>query len=192
MNLIDYINTYKGNILVDGVQESKVTLDSIQVMSTLTLVPPTAVSRTVSQGNRVQSAVDSGVYRFTVKAYMTKHSTPDFDLMAKWNNDIPMPLCTMIGTIEKETNGMVFLNLHGDTDGKPVQFCLKCGRQITNPISQYFGLGPECGGHKYVNPFPSEEALHDAVEAYRKDVLQKMTWQGWCPKSAIKEKTFVT
>ena len=123
---------------------------------------------------------------------MTKPSTPDFDLMAKWNNDIPMPLCTMVGTVVKETKGMVYLDLHGDTDGNPVQYCMKCGRPITNPVSRYFGLGPDCGNHGYVNPFKSDEELHSAVDTYRREVLQKMTWKGWVPKSAIKEMTSVT
>ena len=191
MNLTEYLNSYTGNVLLDGERVNVFNLDHTKTMHVLRLMPSVGTTTTDS-GNPVAVVGGQQVYRFTVKQYMTKPSTPDFDLMAKWNNDIPMPLRTMVGTIEKETKGMVYLNVHGDTDGKPVQCCLRCGRQITNPVSRYFGLGPECGGHGYVNPFASEQELHAAVDAYRKNVLQKMTWQGWCPKSAITEQILVT
>ena len=67
-------------------------------------------------------------------------------------------------------------------------YCMKCGKQITNPVSQFFGMEPECGGHHYVNPFESEEELKEAVERYRRDYLQKIVWEGWIIKSAITEK----
>lgn len=124
-------------------------------------------------------------YVITVKQYMTKKSSPSFDFMAKWNNDNPMPLRTMIGTIEKETKGMVYMKLHGDIIAEQMHFCMKCGRPITNPVSQFFGMGPECGGHNYVNPFESEEELKSVVESYRRNYLQKITWEGWIIKSAI-------
>ena len=116
---------------------------------------------------------------------MTKKSTPDFNFMQKWNNDIPMPLKTMVGTIEKETNGMVYMKLHGDLYQKVTTRCLKCGKPITNHVSQYFGMGPECGNHNYVNPFNTEAELKEAVEKYRIEVLQNIKWEGWIPKSAI-------
>lgn len=124
-------------------------------------------------------------YVITVKQYMTKKSSPSFDFMAKWNDDNPMPLRTMIGTIEKETKGMVYMKLHGDIIAEQTHFCMKCGRPITNPVSQFFGMGPECGGHNYVNPFESEEELKSVVESYRRNYLQKITWEGWIIKSAI-------
>lgn len=121
----------------------------------------------------------------TVKQYMTKKSSPGFDFMSKWNNDIPMPLMTMVGTVEKETPGMVYMKLHGDMPVKSMEFCMKCGRQITNPVSKYFGMGPECGGHNYVNPFGSDTRLLEEVNKYRTQYLQKITWEGWIIKSAI-------
>ena len=123
-------------------------------------------------------------YVVTVKQYMTKPATPEFDFMAKWNNDNPMPLRTMVGTKEKETRGMVYMKLHGEIISDRVHYCMKCGRPITNPVSQYFGMGPECGGHNYVNPFDTEEELKAAVNSYRKQ-LNKITWEGWVIKSAI-------
>lgn len=128
------------------------------------------------------------VYRITVRQYMTKPSNPSFDFMAKWNNDIPMPMRTMVGTVEKETSGMVYMNLHGDITSKVTQYCMKCGKPITNPVSQFFGMGPECGQHNYTNPFESEEDLKSEVDAYRRTHLQKIVWSGWIIKSAIIER----
>ena len=95
-----------------------------------------------------------------------------------------MPLRTMIGTIEKETRGMVYMKLHGDIYAERICTCMKCGRTLTNPVSQYFGIGPECGGHNYINPFNSEEELKAAVSEYRK-TLQNITWEGWIIKSGL-------
>jgi hypothetical protein len=125
------------------------------------------------------------VYRITVRQYMTKPSNPSFDFMAKWNNDNPMPMRTMVGTVEKETSGMVYMHLHGDITSTTTQYCMKCGKVISNPVSQFFGMGPECGGHNYTNPFESEEELKTAVDTYRREYLQKITWSGWIIKSAI-------
>lgn len=128
------------------------------------------------------------VYRITVRQYMTKPATPEFDFMQKWNNNIPMPMRTMVGTVEKETSGMVYMHLHGDITSTVTQHCMKCGKAITNPVSQFFGMGPECGGHNYTNPFESEEDLKSAVESYRREYLQKIVWSGWIIKSAIIER----
>lgn len=133
------------------------------------------------------SESDTTQYVITVKQYMTRKSSPSFDFMEKWNSNNPMPLRTMIGTIEKETKGMVYMKLHGDIVAEQTQHCMRCGKTITNPVSQFFGMGPECGGHNYVNPFESEEELKSIVEDYRKNHLQKITWEGWVIKSAITE-----
>ena len=117
---------------------------------------------------------------------MTKPSTPEFDFMAQWNNDIPMPLMTMVGDKVKETNGMVYMKLHGDITQTVTERCLCCGKLITNPVSKFFGMGPVCGGHNYTNPFATDEELKAAVEQYRKK-LQNITWEGWIIKSAITE-----
>ena len=122
----------------------------------------------------------------TVKQYMTKTSSPKFDFMAKWNNDVPMPLRTMVGHKVKETPGMVFMELHGDILAEKTVHCMCCGKRLTNPVSQYFGIGPECGHHNYVNPFDTDEELKAAVSSYRKQ-LQEIKWSGWIIKSAITE-----
>lgn len=126
-------------------------------------------------------------FRVTVRKYMTKQSTPSFDFMARWNDDVPMPLMTMIGTIEKETPGMYYMHLRADTSFTTVDRCMNCGKVITNPVSKYFGMGPECGRHNYVNPFNSDAELKEAVDTYKREVLSKITWSGWVIKSAITE-----
>ncbi len=129
---------------------------------------------------------DNKTYRITVKKYMTEKASPEFDFMAKWNNDNPMPLRTMTGTIIQETRGMVKMSLHGDIWAERICTCMCCGRKLTNPVSQYFGIGPECGNHSYVNPFDSDEELKEAVAEYKKK-LQAITWEGWVIRSAITE-----
>lgn len=125
-------------------------------------------------------------YFIKVKQYMTKPATPDFDFMAQWNDNVPMPMRYMKGRKIRETRGMVYMDLHGDMLQKIMPTCMKCGKPITNPVSQFFGMGPECGGHNYVNPFNTEEELAQAVEAY-KIKLQNVKWSGWIVKSAIEE-----
>lgn len=186
--MLSALASWKGTVEINGVtydsvedarkfvSENSVSIDYILLRSE----QKNAENRKITQfeSNPTQ-------YVITVKQYMTKKSSPGFDFMAKWNDDNPMPLRTMIGTIEKETRGMVYMKLHGDIIAEQMHFCMKCGRPITNPVSQFFGMGPECGGHNYVNPFESEEELKSVVESYRRNYLQKLTWEGWIIKSAI-------
>lgn len=180
------ISNWHGDIEINGQK-----VDSYFKLNSLSNGPIRIVlypnhNRKVAQDtdNKVRDA--NGSYRITVKPYMTKQATPQFDFMAKWNNDIPMPLMTMVGEKIKETNGMVYMDLHGDITTKITQQCLKCGKPITNDVSKYFGMGPKCGGHNYINPFNTEEELKSAVGEYRKK-LQNIKWKGWMPKSAIIE-----
>ena len=126
--------------------------------------------------------------RIKVKSYMTKEATPEFDFMAKWNNNNPMPMRIMVGEIVKETRGMVYMKCHADILEEKTCTCMKCGRPLVNPVSQYFGIGPECGGHNYVHPFNSEEELRAAVAKYREQ-LKSTKWEGWIVKSAILEQS---
>ena len=187
--LWDDLQNWKGSIEINGIKYNSVkdaeksfsadisTIDSI-------ILYTTKEDATERKKSRVES-VPRTLYKITVKQYMTKPASPSFDFMSVWNNDVPMPLRTMVGTVEKETPGMVYMKLHGDLLQKVTPRCLKCGKPITNPVSQYFGMGPECGNHNYVNPFNTEEELKEAVEKYRIEVLQNIKWEGWIPKSAI-------
>ena len=132
-----------------------------------------SISKPITTGGNAQISQDYNgqEYRITVKRYMTKPTEPGstFDFMQKFNNDHPMPMRTMTGWIEKQTRGMVYMHLHGDIWAEKICTCMCCGKKLTNPVSQYFGIGPECGGHNYVNPFNSDEELKEAVAEYKKD-----------------------
>jgi len=137
--------------------------------------------------NKVVDVSTSALTKIKVRQYMTKKSSGTFDFMKKWNNDIPMPMRVMVGSVVKETKGMVYMKLHADILQEQTSHCMCCGRQITNPVSRYFGMGPECGGHNYVNPFENDTELKKAVGEYRKR-LREITWEGWVIKSAIEER----
>lgn len=125
-------------------------------------------------------------YRVEVKPWMTLKSSDGFDFMQKFNDDIPMPLVVMYTSGKlAETRGMVKMTLHGDIKQRIITTCMGCGRPLTNKISQFFGIGPICGGHNYVSPFDTEEELNEAVASYR-EKLVNTTWTGWIAKSAIR------
>ena len=119
-------------------------------------------------------------YKIEVTSSMMKSS----DFLTSWNGDNPMPLKIMYGVKLKETKGMVYMQLHGDIKDRITRRCMCCGREITNPVSQYFGIGPICGEHNYTNPFASEEELNQAVEQYRTKLVNTV-WTGWIVKKWI-------
>lgn len=181
---MDFVFEWSGCVVVDGViypSGHDVPPDVIKGGSKILL--KTAEEYGERDGD-VSKGVADKTYCIEVKPYMLKEATPSFDFMQKWNNNIPMPFKIMVGTIDKETNGMYHCNLHCEILEEQTTRCLKCGRALENPVSMYFGVGPECGGHNYVNPFNSDEELRAAVESYKLE-LAKKTWSGWIIKSAI-------
>lgn len=183
--MLSLLKNYKGEVEINGVKYDSVR-DAIKQFKsdndTITIKLSSVKSESVKSSVR---ALQTNVQKkITVKQYMTRKATDDFTFMKEWNNDNPMPLRTMIGEVVKETRGMVYMRLHGDITEERTMRCLACGRPITNPVSQYFGMGPECGGHNYINPFYSKEELQSAVQDYRKK-LQSMTWEGWIIRSAV-------
>lgn len=185
--MLTMLQNWKGPVEINGSRYENVTqaiLNAKLSDSSQIDIKLLQSEKRVSKRSEMNVSDDIQQYRISVKQYMTKKASPDFDFMQKWNNNVPMPFMTMIGTVEKETRGMVYMKLHADIYAPIIQTCMMCGRPITNKISQYFGVGPICGGHNYVNPFNSEEELKEAVGEYRKK-LQKITWEGWIIKSAI-------
>ena len=184
--MLSMLKDYKGSIEINGEKYDSVK-DAIKRFKSDsdTITIKLSSNRTESVKSSVRASETHTQKKITVKQYMTRKATEDFDFMKTWNNDNPMPLRTMIGTVEKETRGMVYMKLHADITEEKTQRCLCCGRPITNPVSQYFGMGPECGGHNYINPFYSKEELENAVKDYRENVLKKIEWSGWIVKSAI-------
>ena len=128
-------------------------------------------------------------YIVRVLRWMTQPTTDNsFDFMLRWNKNIPMPLRVMRGRVLSETRGMLYMELRAcplRTD-----YCMKCGKPLTHPVSRLYGLGPECGGHYHINPFNTEEELQAAIQEVRKK-LNEVTWAGWIAKSGVEYATEV-
>lgn len=195
---LEFLKGWQGAIIINGTEypsyEAVPSDLAVQGSLNIQLRPVHKVAQKATVGlveepkKTTETAVfdENKQYRVRVKQYMTKPATPSFDFMAKWNHNKPMPLRVMVGEKVKETRGMVYMILHGEILEERTLCCMKCGRPITNNVSQFFGLGPECGGHNYVNPFSSDAELKEAVENYRKQ-LNQMVWEGWIIRSAIEE-----
>ena len=114
-----------------------------------------------------------------VKNWMTQEGM-DFNI--NWNNKKAMPFRVMAGRVLKETRGMVYMSLKARR--LRTDYCMKCGRPLTHPVSRLYGLGPECGQHFHINPFETEQELREAVEEVDKK-LSEITWSGWIARSGI-------
>ena len=188
--MLTLLKNWKGPVEINGTVYDSINAVNLANIKTLGEINIKLLhtEKIENKGNTSENrAVDVTEYQITVKRYMTQKASATFDFMEKWNNNIPMPLRTMVGTVEKETRGMVYMKLHGDIIEERVCTCMKCGRVLTNPVSQFFGIGPECGGHNYVHPFDTDEELKYAVEEYKKQ-LRNIKWEGWVIKSAITER----
>lgn len=169
--MLEMLKGWKGQITVnDKVYEN------VQSVTELPKGTLHIVLGTDRPKQKIQSATDTQEYIFTVKAYMTKPASPDFDFMAKWNNNNPMPLRTMIGAIDKETRGMIHVKLRAK--GMPIVTCMRCGKQLTNPISRHYGIGPEC-----MSKLGFSFAIDDVDSI--KEALTDIEWEGWIIRSAI-------
>lgn len=188
--MLTLLKNWKGPVEINGTLYDSINAVNLADIKTLGEINIKLLhtEKIENKGNtRENRTSDVTEYQITVKRYMTQKASATFDFMEKWNNNIPMPLRTMVGTVEKETRGMVYMKLHGDIIEERVCTCMKCGRVLTNPVSQFFGIGPECGGHNYVHPFNTDEELKAAVDAYKKQ-LRNIKWEGWVIKSAITER----
>jgi hypothetical protein len=139
---------------------------------------------TTDTDNPIKEVQTEKIYRIKVRQYMTKPPVPEFDFHTKWNNGIAMPFRIMTGKKIKETKGMVMMELWAEMEGETMTTCMKCGRILTNNVSKYFGIGPECGSHDYTNPFATESELKEAVAEVKKQLMQ-VRWIGWVIKSAL-------
>lgn len=138
---------------------------------------------TQRESENQQKDVDRTEYRITVRQYMTHKSTPEFDFMAKWNNDNPMPLRTMTGWIERETPGMYLMHLRGTAIDNTIK-CMRCGRVLTNPVSKKYGIGPEC-----LSKIGFMGDPEDVTGASQQ--LSQVTWSGWVIKKAIENQEVI-
>jgi hypothetical protein len=134
-----------------------------------------------------------GIATFSLLDF-TKDSTKDKKYLIKvrqWltrRNDKPVPMRTMEAVIVRETNKAVYVKMNGHL--KPSSTCNHCGRRLTHPVSLLYGLGPVCGGHFHINPVNSEEELQRRYTEMQKK-MEKVTWEGWIPKSQIESQQLV-
>lgn len=191
--MISLLRNWQGSVEIEGVEYNSIQ-DAMSVFKTtkdeihIKLLSNnknankelTDAQKTVSKSNNL--SVDTE-YEITVKAYMTRKAIPEFDFMAKFNNDNPMPMRIMQGTVEKETRGMVYMKLHGLA--KPTITCYCCGKELTNPVSRHYGIGPIC-----LSKLGIIREIDD-VDNIREELIN-IEWEGWIIKSAITSREEVT
>ena len=182
--MLKLIESWKGAVEVDGVKydsvqaltsSSKTFSDKVHIVLHANAKNVTE-KRTELKKQSVEASTDNTEYRITVKKYMTQPASVGFDFMEKWNKNKPMPMRTMQGTVEKETRGMVYMNLHGF--GQKTITCACCGKELTNPVSRHYGIGPICLGKLGI-----VSAIDDVENI--KEQLERIKWSGWIIKSAI-------
>ena len=163
---------WQGKVIVNGTEyESVSSVPSDIEVATITLLP--AVER---RRVKVEDSTDDREHLITVKQWLTQPATPEWDYNDRMNKGVPMPLRTMQGTVLKETAKSVYMHLHGSV--KPVVHCMRCGRELTNPISRHYGLGTECLGKVGILVDPDE------VEKI-KEQLVKIEGNWWIPRTSI-------
>lgn len=172
--MIEYkqLRGWKGKICVNGTEYESVSSvpDTIKI-TTITLLPKSEVRRV-----KVDDSTDTREHLITVKKWLTQPATFEWDYNDRMNKGIPMPLRTMQGTIVKETAKSVYMHLHGST--KPVIHCMRCGKELTNPVSRHYGLGIECLTKVGIIADPNEV---DKI----KEQLVKIEGFWWIPRSSI-------
>lgn len=188
--MLNAIN-YAGPVEINGVNYSTI-LEALKVLpqdgAVELVIGKTTTVKATQTAAIVPTLVDNTEYRVTVRQYMTKPASSEFDFHTKFNNDIPMPAVTMTGKILSETKGMYKMELRMVPE--PSANCMRCGRTLTHPVSILYGIGPECGGHYHISPYDTEEELQASMESL-KSKLAEIVWTGWVIKSAIKEKTAI-
>lgn len=186
--MISLLKNWQGSVEINGVEYNSIQ-DATSVLKSLNDDIHIILKSTNKNANMSVTDASKDVssdslshdteYEITVKPYMTKKATADFDFMLKWNNDKPMPMRIMQGTVEKETRGMVYMKLHGLA--KPTVTCYCCGKELTNPISRHYGIGPIC-----LSKLGIIREIDD-VENIREELIN-IEWSGWIIKSSILNK----
>lgn len=176
--MITMMKNWKGKVEIDGKQYDSIQ-DAKSVFKTFSDDMHIKLLSANKKANMKLSEASDSEYQIEVKQYMTRKAVPEFDFMAKFNHDEPMPMRIMQGTIEKETPGMYYMNLHGLA--KPTITCYCCGKELTNPVSRHYGIGPVC-----LSKLGIAYEIDDIDNI--KEELVKIEWSGWVIKSAILRK----
>lgn len=85
------------------------------------------------------------------------------------------------GDIQVETPKAILFKGHGSIDGPVI--CMRCGQDLTDPISQYMGIGPICCKH-WGLPRP-DQISESERDALKEQLRIKTTIEEWIPKSVI-------
>lgn len=192
--MLKYLSDFEGALTINGkpyssIQEAMKDLRDYTGSVVITVgqdKEPVQPLKTSPAGIIIDTSQGDPVYQIKIRAYLLKEPSIDFDFHTKWNQGIPVPMRIMVGRKLKETQGLVQMELWGEITEPISTSCMKCGRTLTNEVSKYFGIGPECGGHRHINPFHNDEELHQAVAVMQQE-LRKVRWTGWIIKSAIEE-----
>lgn len=192
--MLNLLEGYKGSLEINGIMYSSIKA-AVQALKgyegeVVVVLNKQEQKEEKAPVNNVQEIKDSPIYKIKVRQYMTKPSSPEFNFHDKWNNGVPMPMRIMVGRKLKETRGMVQMELWGEITDEITHSCMKCGKRLTNNVSKFFGIGPECGGHNYTNPFETEEELKAAVKDMQEQ-LKEIKWTGWIIKSSIEEEVYL-
>lgn len=115
--------------------------------------------------------------RFEFQHWLLKKS----DFHDKLNKGKPILMAVMFGNILRETDKSFLIEVRGKPE--PTEFCLHCGRRLTNKVSMYYGLGPVCGQHYYITNI-TEANLEAKFEEIRRK-MANIYWRGWIPKNSV-------
>lgn len=115
--------------------------------------------------------------RFEFQHWLLKRS----EFHQKLNNNKPIPMLIMVGKVLRDTDKSYLIEVRGKPE--PTEFCLHCGRRLTNKVSMYYGLGPVCGQHYYISNI-TEANLESKFEEIRKK-MSNIYWRGWIPKNNV-------
>lgn len=188
--MLEFLRNYTGEIEVNGeiIQNQNIAqvLDALTGNIQIHLKPAENV-RVRNAFTLKQEAVRDETkvqYNVLVKPWMTQKSNGTFNFMMTWNNDVPMPLRFMRGNVNKETQGMFNMTLHGVA--QKTNMCSVCGRTLTNPISRLYGIGPECMQKVGIFADISMEEAEQKLNEINKRI-ESLTWTGWIAKSAVME-----
>jgi len=188
--MLDLLKDYEGKVIVNGTiyDNISIAINKLKNYNGTVEVKINFEKEQIEEKEiiKYKPLLDNNLYKIKVKQYMIKPSCPEFDFHEKWNNNIPMPMRIMVGRKLQETKGMIKMELWGDITEEQTNYCMKCGKTLTNPVSKYFGIGPECGEHGYINPFNSQAELKEAIRIY-KEKLNNIKWTGWVIRSSIEE-----
>lgn len=82
------------------------------------------------------------------------------------------------GVIKVETDKAILFK--GNAFAEKRTHCMRCGRELTHPVSQVVGFGPVCSRKLGID----WDAHEEDIDALTKEI-EKITFEGWLPKSQV-------